>query len=236
MTSRPGDWSGVNFPLRFNVGSGSQADVRIADDSIGRIAVYLSASSPRDRVTLTDTQSENGVWVRGLTGFRRLKGVERVGWDTSIRLGEYPTTPRELAQMTDSTIDIFLSYAREDEAIVAQIERALVRHGWRTWRDDRLAFARPFDTELEEKLARARCVLVHWSQASIESEWVQREAKAGYERNSLAPVFLGKVQPPEPFAHVQGCFVSAESSHDIGTLIEKLATLIGKPRKKRAQS
>lgn len=80
--------------------------------------------------------------------------------------------------------EIFLSYAREDRSIAAQLAGALRARGWSVWWDREIATGKPFDDAIENALAGARCVIVLWSAASVASDWVKSEASEGRARGS----------------------------------------------------
>src|SRR5512145_453969 len=86
--------------------------------------------------------------------------------------------------------DIFLSYASADRERVRPLVRALERHGWSVWWDRTILPGRTFDQVIEEALAAARCVIVVWSQHSVDSDWVKTEAAEGARRRMLVPVLL----------------------------------------------
>jgi len=83
--------------------------------------------------------------------------------------------------------DIFLSYASEDLPRVVDLVRALERHGWSVWWDRTILPGRTFDQVIEEALDAARCVIVVWSQYSVNSDWVKTEAAEGVRRRILTP-------------------------------------------------
>lgn len=99
---------------------------------------------------------------------------------------------------------VFISYAREDKAMAREIQLGLERVGVQVWWDEKLQLGRAFDKPIVDALNGADAVLVLWSRSSIRSEWVQREAQLGLERNVLIPVLLEEVRPPGRFAAVNG--------------------------------
>jgi formylglycine-generating enzyme required for sulfatase activity len=100
--------------------------------------------------------------------------------------------------------DIFLSYASDDVERMRSLVRALERHGWTVWWDrTSIPIGQTFDRVIEEALDAARCVIVVWSDASVQSHWVRAEAEAGRERGLLIPVAIDEVQLPLSFRFVQ---------------------------------
>ena len=65
--------------------------------------------------------------------------------------------------------DIFLSYAREDEARAAIFARVLGELGWSVFWDARIIAGASWDEVVERELQACRCVVVLWSAASIAS-------------------------------------------------------------------
>jgi formylglycine-generating enzyme required for sulfatase activity len=99
--------------------------------------------------------------------------------------------------------DIFLSYASADLPRVGVLIRALERHGWSVWWDQTIPLGRTFDQVIEEALDAARCVIVVWSQHSVNSDWVKTEAAEGARRRILVPVLLDEVRIPLEFRRIQ---------------------------------
>ena len=99
--------------------------------------------------------------------------------------------------------DIFLSYASADLPRVGVLIRALERHGWSVWWDRTILPGHTFDQVIEEALDAARCVIVVWSQHSVNSDWVKTEAAEGARRRMLVPVLLDEVRIPLEFRRIQ---------------------------------
>ena len=86
--------------------------------------------------------------------------------------------------------DIFISYARADRKKVRSIAEALEKRGWQVWWDLRIRSGSAFDRVIEQALEEARCVIVIWSQNSVESDWVRAEAGDGLERGILVSIAI----------------------------------------------
>ena len=78
--------------------------------------------------------------------------------------------------------DIFISYASEDRPRVKPLVDALQQKGWSVWWDRTIRAGRTFDRVIEAALDDARCVIVLWSQTSVESDWVRTEAEEAKRR------------------------------------------------------
>ena len=94
---------------------------------------------------------------------------------------------------------VFLSYAREDAAAARQLAESIGRAGHDVWWDSHIKGGSRFSTEIDRELKTAQAVVVLWSQASVESAWVQDEAAEGRDSGRLVPVTLGGSRPPLGF-------------------------------------
>ena len=99
--------------------------------------------------------------------------------------------------------DIFISYANEDRERAGRIASALESCGWSVWWDRKIVVGQAFDKAIELELETAKCVIVLWSQKSIDSEWVKNEAAAGAERGVLVPALIDRVKLPIEFRRRQ---------------------------------
>ena len=99
--------------------------------------------------------------------------------------------------------DIFISYARPNEALAKQVAEALLAAGYNVWRDDELPAHRAYTDVIEERIKEARAVLVLWSNQAVKSQWVRAEADAARELGTLVQVSLDGALPPMPFNQIQ---------------------------------
>jgi adenylate cyclase len=99
--------------------------------------------------------------------------------------------------------DIFLSYASEDRERIRPLVEALEAQGWTVWWDTRIQPGQSFDNVIQNEIDDARCVIVAWTEHSINSEWVKNEATIGLERGVLVPVMFDEVRIPLPFVRTQ---------------------------------
>jgi len=99
--------------------------------------------------------------------------------------------------------DIFLSYARVDQDTARRFEAALEQCGWSVFWDHELVPGEGFRRAIERELNEARCVIVLWSRASVESEWVIDEAEEGKQNERLISVRLDDVDLPLGFRQLQ---------------------------------
>ncbi|HEX4198963.1 MAG TPA: TIR domain-containing protein [Caulobacteraceae bacterium] len=99
--------------------------------------------------------------------------------------------------------EIFISYAREAEPEAARIAQALIAEGYDVWWDSHLPVHRAYSKVIEENLRAAKAVLVIWSKAGLESEWVLAEADFGRQAKMLVQAVIDEAVPPLPFNQIQ---------------------------------
>jgi len=78
--------------------------------------------------------------------------------------------------------DVFISYAREDEAVARRLAKALRTAGFDIWWDADLPAHRAYSEVIERNLSEAKAVIVLWSKSATQSQWVR--AEADYARNA----------------------------------------------------
>ncbi len=129
--------------------------------------------------------------------------------------------------------DIFVSYASEDRERIRLLVEMLERSGFSVWWDRHIATGESFDRVIERELDAASCVVVVWSAASVESNWVRNEANEGLERKVLAPVLIDDVRPPLAFRSTQTAnlvgWQGGSQEEAPGRLLADIATLMERP-------
>jgi adenylate cyclase len=118
---------------------------------------------------------------------------------------------------------VFLSYAREDEAAAKQLADGVGRAGHDVWWDRHIQGGSRFSAEIDRELKSADAVVVLWSDASVESAWVQDEAAEGRDSGRLVPVSLNGSRPPLGFRQ----FHTVELADDLGDLLEAISKTAG---------
>lgn len=126
--------------------------------------------------------------------------------------------------------DIFLSYSRLDLPRARQFEHALEQCGWNVFWDRELLPGEGFRRAIEHELKQARCVIVLWSQTSVDSEWVIDEAESGKQNGRLVSVRIDDVEMPLGFRQLQAATlvdwpVNVEHA-EFQLLIRRLQSLI----------
>ena len=99
--------------------------------------------------------------------------------------------------------DIFISYSSSDRSKARALAQCLEQEGWSVWWDRIIPPGQSFSAVLEEALASARCVVVLWSPASVDSDWVQTEAAEGRRRAILVPAMIAETELPLEFKRIQ---------------------------------
>ncbi len=99
--------------------------------------------------------------------------------------------------------DVFLSYAREDEARATQIATGLEAMGLDVFWDNEIPPGQTWADYIEGKLAVCKTVIVLWSAASTKSQWVREEARMGRDKAKLIPVIIDGSPAPFGFGEVQ---------------------------------
>src|SRR5687767_836415 len=139
---------------------------------------------------------------------------------------------------------VFLSYASQDRGRARTLAEALRVRRWAVFWDRSIPPGREYDDVIGQALRDARCVVVLWSRASVESRWVKEEADDAAQRNILVPALIDDVTPPLGFRRLQAArIVGWPDAHDVGEfeqLTGSIAALLGEdpaqPRASRAEA
>lgn len=129
----------------------------------------------------------------------------------------------------ESVADVFLSYAREDEATAKKLAECISRSGYDVWWDRHIQGGSRFSTEIDRALKSAHAVVVIWSPASVESAWVQDEAAEGRDSGRLVPVSLVGTRPPLGFRqfHTVELATLNGAEGELDDLLEAISTTVG---------
>ena len=98
---------------------------------------------------------------------------------------------------------LFLSYKRADIARARPIIARLEQAGFDVWWDGLIEGGDHYLPTTEAALEGADCVVVLWSNISVDSTWVRDEAQRGRERGRLVPVSLDGTMSPLGFRQLQ---------------------------------
>jgi hypothetical protein len=131
------------------------------------------------------------------------------------------------------TVDVFISYKQEEREAVQIIASTLSDLKIAVWFDTKLRAGTSFDEEIAAALQAAKAVLVCWTPAAIQSEWVRGEATQGAQGNRLAACFLQPTNliPPFNLTHAENLCAWAGQGDDPAwlKLLERIGELTGRP-------
>ena len=127
--------------------------------------------------------------------------------------------------------DIFISYSSEDRPKAELLAGVLEAQGWPAFWDRTIPPGKTFDEVIDAALKAAKCVIVLWSRASVQSNWVKEEADYGSTRHILVPALIEKVELPLGFRRVQAADLtdwSGEASHpELDRLLKSVEAFVG---------
>lgn len=130
-------------------------------------------------------------------------------------------------------VDVFISYKREERQRCERIAKKLKALDLDVWFDARLPSGKSFDREIETTIKAAKAVLVLWSPASVESEWVRNEASIGKARGVLAAAQLAPCDLPIAFhsTHYETLYEEGFGDDHPGWIkvLERIGQLTGRP-------
>lgn len=95
-----------------------------------------------------------------------------------------------------------------------RLSEAFARHRWNVWWDRKIPPGKSFDQVISEAMDAARCVVVLWSKASANSDWVKEEATEGLQRGILIPVLIEDVKIPLGFRRIHAARLSDWNGDD----------------------
>lgn len=130
-------------------------------------------------------------------------------------------------------VDVFISYKREERARCERIANKLKALDLDVWFDARLPSGKSFDREIETTIKAAKAVLVLWSPASVESDWVRIEAGIGKARGVLVAAQLAPCELPIAFrtTHYETLYEEGFADDHPGWIkvLERIGELTGRP-------
>jgi hypothetical protein len=117
--------------------------------------------------------------------------------------------------------DIFISYKSEERALPQALAEFLRAQGYTVWWDMELVGGPSFRRQILDKLAEARAVIVIWTPASVESDFVLDEADRAKRMKKLIPVRTPDVKGDElPPGHGQAqTYLVSDYEHILRALV-----------------
>lgn len=141
---------------------------------------------------------------------------------------------RTTAPVSTESADVFISYKREERTRVEVIASALRELKLTVWFDAKLPSGKTFDNEINREVRNAKSVLVCWSRAAAESEWVRAEASIGRQRGVLTACFLEPCDLYPPFNLVHAEDLSTTGALDGSNpawakIVDQIGHHVGRP-------
>jgi formylglycine-generating enzyme required for sulfatase activity len=133
--------------------------------------------------------------------------------------------------------DIFISYKREEQPVARKLAEAIEAEGWSVWWDPKLRPGEHFDDVIEKALNAAKCVIVMWSERSVQSRYVRDEATYALDQDKLVPVAIENVNLPFRFKGVHTLSLlgwdGSKDFSDFRRLVEDITAIVGPPATER---
>ena len=109
--------------------------------------------------------------------------------------------------------------------------RALEDTGWSVFWDRTIPVGRTWRNAIGKEIDNCRCMIVVWSQRSVDSDWVHEEADEGKRRGVLAPVLIDHILPPLGFRSIQSAKLAdwdgKAPSTEFDRLLADLSNILG---------
>jgi hypothetical protein len=128
--------------------------------------------------------------------------------------------------------DVFISYNQSERALVAPIADRLNELGVDLWFDQKISAGESFGAVIRARLKEAKAVLVCWSPAALESQWIDAEADYAREVGTYVPIFIAPCALMPPFNRIHTDDLSTwnglASDPTWLKLVERIAKLLGR--------
>lgn len=125
--------------------------------------------------------------------------------------------------------DVFVSYARPERDRIQHLAAVLEAAGHTVWWDRHIEGGARYASDIERELDQARVVIVAWSDAARQSDWVSDEAAAARDQGKLIPVSLDGQASPLGFRQYQSIDLSSwDGRADSDEMAELLRVVSGR--------
>ena len=125
--------------------------------------------------------------------------------------------------------DVFISYKSARRPAAEHLAKILEAHGFTVWFDYDLVPGKNFGQRLHAELSAAKAVIVLWCTLSVDSEWVQDEARLAKRLGTYLPVRIDTSHPPLGFGGDDFVDISSwdgdPSTRSLDRLIDRLEVL-----------
>jgi TIR domain len=126
---------------------------------------------------------------------------------------------------------IFLSYSSADRNRAEVLKDWFESLGWSVFWDREIPPGENWESYLLAHLDQAACVVVLWTPAAYESDWVIKEAIAALERGRLVQIKGTGLPAPPPFDAIQAlpfqAWAAEEDHPQMARLIKEVARRLG---------
>jgi hypothetical protein len=128
--------------------------------------------------------------------------------------------------------DVLVSYSSTEKEKARLVAESLEAAGFSVWWDRSLKPGETFDRVIQREIEAAKAIVVLWTKASVESQWVREEADVGRQRDALVPLLMDDVSPPLGFGRVQAAHLQNwegdPKSPEWLEVVESVQTLVGR--------
>lgn len=119
--------------------------------------------------------------------------------------------------------DVFISYAREDQAVAQKLAENLKSRGFKVWWDTELVGSDDYYEVILGALTKARAAIVIWTKASVKSNFVRDEARFALHKKKLITTKSSSIEMDDiPFGFQGQHTEDLAESDKIIRAIEKL--------------
>ena len=180
----------------------SQTDLRSADLTYATLASTLVACELSEARGLDKTHHGGPSYVatQTLSQFKGdipetfLRGCGLLPWEIkACKLYDKTLNPMQVTEIQNEIFDqrthgplfiggVFISYSHENSTVVDKMYQHLWDNGANVWLDRHDLVAGPLEKQVFDAIRMQDVVLIVLSEASINSDWVKAEIKAGRER------------------------------------------------------
>jgi hypothetical protein len=98
---------------------------------------------------------------------------------------------------------IFIAFKTEERDHALRLHTALKSQGFNVWWQENLQCGHEWHGEIDRALATAGCVVVLWSNRSLQSPWVRHEASEALALGVYAPARLEPLEIVSPYDRIQ---------------------------------
>jgi hypothetical protein len=163
-----------------------------------------------------------------LEDFIRRYGDSIYGTLARARLEELKKS--QVAAVSPSATEVFVSYSRRDLATAQRVFSYLEARGYSVRREAQINTGEVWSNSIQRSVDAAGAVVVLWSAASVSSDSVRVEAQLAADKGKLIPVLIEPADIPHGFANLQSLDIArdridaadAQALSRIGEAVDRL--------------